>query len=451
MRIRQSRQLVVFWGILLLLALFAPQIADAKTGCLNVRSAILIDTSDGKVLYEQNADSSIPPASVTKIITLYLVFEAIREGRVHLWDKVKISSRAAGTGGSRMCLRAGQEVPLEELIKGMAVASGNDACVAVAEHLCGSVEEFVQRMNAKARELGLVNTLFTTPNGLPSPRQTTTARDMAKLSLAYLRRFPDSLDVHSMKTYSYQGAAHRNANRLLGKCFGVDGIKTGFVCASGYNISATAKRGDVRLLAVVMGAPSPGVRAVETTKLLEAGFQKIAQGTPGVLQAEDFITVQRTILAGDAQKGTCSPSVGRPKVRKSGSIAKTPAVRNVSVRTVKALSKPVNMKLTSRYTRGQKQTEAQSLGRVAGSAGTGKPKQATGALSKKTPSAVAKTQAKNEAEPRRATNAVQAIKSKDQKPASSATKQKQSSPSLTKKSEPVQKSQPQAHPRLNKG
>jgi D-alanyl-D-alanine carboxypeptidase len=248
---------------------------DAEASYICSKSAILLNAADGKVLYEQNADFLIPPASVTKILTLYLVFDAIKQGQAHPWDLVRVSSRAANTGGSRMGLRAGREVPLEELIKGIAVVSGNDAAVAVAEHLSGNVEAFVDKMNAKARDLGMENSDFRTPNGLPAKGQLTTARDLAKLSRSYIQHYPEALHIHSMTSYSYGSSSHHNANRLLGACPGVDGIKTGFVCASGFNLSATAKRGDIRLIAVVLGARAPWVRTVETEKLLEAGFEKM--------------------------------------------------------------------------------------------------------------------------------------------------------------------------------
>ncbi|MEN6483589.1 MAG: serine hydrolase [Syntrophobacteraceae bacterium] len=263
----------------LLFVLMLTWVAEARPFQVNAKSAILIDMTDGRVLYEQNADTLIPPASITKVITLYLVFDAIREGRVHLWDSVKVSHAAASTGGSRMGLRAGRDVQLQELIRGAAVVSGNDACVALAEHLSGSVDAFVRKMNAKARELGMTRTVFMTPNGLPACGQVTTARDISKLSTAYLRRFPESLAIHSMQSYTYINSTHHNANRLLGKCPGVDGLKTGFVCAAGYNITATAKRGETRLLAVVLGAPSAGVRTAQTTKLLEAGFHRVNSGS----------------------------------------------------------------------------------------------------------------------------------------------------------------------------
>ncbi len=225
---------------------------------VQARSAMLVDLTDGHVLYEQDADTPIPPASLTKVLTLYLVHEAIEEGRLNPEDMVTVSRRAASRGGSRMGLRAGEKVPVTELIKGMAVASGNDACVAIAEYLCGSVEQFVGLMNRKAAELGMRRTVFQTADGLPADGQFTTARDMAKLAAAYLRRFPYALGVHSMQSYTYGRSTHRNANRLLGTCPGVDGLKTGFVCASGYNFIATANRGDHRLVAVVLGARSPG-------------------------------------------------------------------------------------------------------------------------------------------------------------------------------------------------
>jgi D-alanyl-D-alanine carboxypeptidase len=256
---------------------------------LDTRSAILLDAADGQLLYEQNADFPIAPASVTKILTLYLVFDAIKQGRVHPSDRVSVSKRAANTGGSRMGLRAGRDVTLEELIKGIAVVSGNDAAVAAAEHLSGSVENFVVKMNLKAKELGMANSEFMTPNGLPAKGQVTTARDLAKLSLSYIRHYPEALHIHSLTSYTYCTSTHHNANRLLGTCPGVDGIKTGFVCASGFNLAATAKRGDVRLIAVVLGARSPWIRTIETDRLLEAGFQKLALDSRDTGSVEEIL------------------------------------------------------------------------------------------------------------------------------------------------------------------
>ncbi len=254
---------------------FLPQMSAAAINQhVNARSAVLLDMENGRVLFEQNADYLIAPASITKILTLYLVFEALKQGEISLSDKVEVSWRAASTGGSRMGLRAGTLVPMEEIIKGIAVVSGNDACVAAAEHISGSVDRFVRRMNAKARELGMSSSRFMTPNGLPADGQVTTARDISRLSVAYLRRFPESLAIHSMQSFTYGRHTHHNANRLLGKCPGVDGLKTGFVCASGYNISATARRNHTRIIAVVMGARNPWIRCSEAQRLIEAGFRE---------------------------------------------------------------------------------------------------------------------------------------------------------------------------------
>jgi D-alanyl-D-alanine carboxypeptidase len=273
------RWLMVCGGVFILALLF-PGAGRAAPFLVDAKSAILMDVNTGEVLFEQNADAEIPPASITKILSLYLVFEAIQEGRAHPWDKVRVSSLAARTGGSRMGLRTGDVVTLEELIKGMAIVSGNDACVAVAEYIEGSVPAFVRKMNAKAKALGMNYSVFLTPNGLPAKGQVTTARDIAKLSIAYMQRFPEALAIHSTCTYTYRSTTHHNANRLLGRCPGVDGIKTGFVCASGFNISATAKRGDTRILAVVLGAPSPGIRARETAKLINGGYHMLALAHP---------------------------------------------------------------------------------------------------------------------------------------------------------------------------
>lgn len=307
----------VDWRVLLVLILLMSTatagIGEASSLAINARSAVVIDMSDGNVLFEQNPDELIPPASLTKILTLYIVFEAIETGVIRLSDSVPISARAVRTSGSRMGLRAGRRVPLEELIKGMAVVSGNDACLATAEYMSGSVDEFVKRMNEKARQLGMTNSRFMTPNGLPAKGQLTTARDIAKLSIAYLKRFPDSLEIHSMQSYTYERSSHHNANRLLGKCPGVDGLKTGFVCASGYNISATGKRGDVRILAVVMGAPTPRVRMVETGKLLEAGFRSRGLGVENADLAQ-------TLSARGVPTGVVSKKARRAPVAKAAPV-----------------------------------------------------------------------------------------------------------------------------------
>jgi D-alanyl-D-alanine carboxypeptidase (penicillin-binding protein 5/6) len=246
---------------------------EISPGQINAVSAILVEVSTGAVLFEQKADEAIEPASFTKIATLYLIFEAIKQGRVNLSDEVLISEEAWRTGGSKMFVALGSRVPLEELIKGIAVDSGNDACVAAAEHLSGSVDTFVDAMNRKAKELGMTQTYFLTPHGLPADGQITSARDMATLDAAYLRAFPEALRYHSMKEYTYNNIQQYNRNHLLLKDATIDGLKTGYIAASGYHLSATSKRDGMRLIAVVMGAQSTPVREREALKLLNYGFR----------------------------------------------------------------------------------------------------------------------------------------------------------------------------------
>ena len=244
---------------------------------LTVKSAILWNMNTGEVLYEQNPDVQIPPASLTKVLTLYILFDAIRQGRLRPWDVIEVSQRAATQGGSTMRLRSGEQVKITDLIKGIAVASANDACMAIADNLeNGNAEAFVALMNDTAKRLGMTNSVFFNPNGLPADGQVTTARDMLKLAAAYLEQFPKSLTIHSMQYFTHNNRQRHNANSLLGRYEGVDGLKTGFVCASGYNIVATAMRGDTRLIAVVLGSRNPRVRERETAKLLDKGF-KMAQ------------------------------------------------------------------------------------------------------------------------------------------------------------------------------
>jgi D-alanyl-D-alanine carboxypeptidase (penicillin-binding protein 5/6) len=213
-----------------------------------------------------------------------------------------------------MGLKAGTLVPMEELIRGIAVVSGNDACVAVAEHISGTVKQFVRKMNVKARQLGMTRSHFMTPHGLPAEGQLTTARDIAKLSAAYLRRFPESLAIHSMQSYTYGERSHHNANRLLGKCPGVDGLKTGFVCASGYNISATAKRDQIRIIAVVMGARNPWIRCSEAEKLIETGFRETAPTYHDLKNVAHKTTARKSAL--NAWKGKVRNAASKTTVTK---------------------------------------------------------------------------------------------------------------------------------------
>jgi D-alanyl-D-alanine carboxypeptidase (penicillin-binding protein 5/6) len=263
---------VILWILLLWSSLSAA--GDLR---LTVHSAILMDMTTGRILFTHNADDPLPPASITKVLSLYLADEAIRDGKVRPTDPVKISRKAGRAGGSKMFIQAGSEIPLEELLKGMAVVSANDASVAVAEYIGGNVEGFVEQMNRKAHELGMSRSVFKNPNGLPARGQFTTARDMMILASDYLRRFPESLDLHSQQYYTYHDITQRNRNSLLRHYPNADGLKTGWVVKAGYHIVATAKRENTRLIAVVMGAKTPAIRARETEKLLDEGFRMVRE------------------------------------------------------------------------------------------------------------------------------------------------------------------------------
>ena len=243
---------------------------------VRARSSVLMEYSTGKILQQQNKDEPIPPASFAKMLTLYVVFDLIENGQAALADEVFISEKAWRTGGSKMFVREGERVPLEELIKGIAVVSGNDACVAVAEHFSGSEEAFVKVMNQTAARLGMTSSNFNNSHGLPSRGQVTTAHDMALLAVNYLRDFPAALQYHSMPEYTFSEIRQFNRNRLLRRDESVDGLKTGFTAASGYHLLSTAQREGRRLISVLMGAATASVRTEESAKLLNYGYRRFA-------------------------------------------------------------------------------------------------------------------------------------------------------------------------------
>jgi len=255
--------------------------ASAPAGLkVNARAAMVVNMTTGQVLFMQAPDLPMQPASLTKIMSLYLAYEALHAGRIHMSDRLPVSVKAWRTRGSRMFLEPNTQVSLEEIIRGMSIMSANDAAVVLAEYLGGDVERFVSLMNAKARQLGMTESRFENPHGLPHQGQYTTARDMMKLTLSYLQHFPEALAIHSQRYGSYHGIVQKNRNRLLGTCPGVDGLKTGYVAKAGYHLIVTAKRGGTRLVAVVMGAPSPAVRTRECIRLLEEGFRLAVAGGP---------------------------------------------------------------------------------------------------------------------------------------------------------------------------
>lgn len=245
-----------------------------------VKAYLLMDVTANQVLAAKDPDMAVEPASLTKLMTAYLVFDALKSRKLDLAQTLPVSERAWKMPGSRMFIDPRMNVPVEDLVKGMIVQSGNDAVVALAEGVAGSVEKFVQLMNDQAQMLGMNNTTYKNPEGLTAPGHTTTARDLAMLATRLMRDFPEYVPYYAIKKYRYAGtpaANDTNRNLLLFRDATVDGLKTGHTKAAGYCLVASAKRdfpnvGERRLLSVVLGATSENVRANESQKLLNWGY-----------------------------------------------------------------------------------------------------------------------------------------------------------------------------------
>ena len=235
-------------------------------------SWLMLDYTSGQVLASRDPDKRIEPASLTKLMTAYITFSALREGKIKREQEVPVSEKAWKMEGSRMFIEPGKPVTVGELIQGMIVQSGNDACVALAEAIAGSTDAFVHIMNQEAKRLGMVNTHFTNTTGLPDAAHYTTARDLSILAAAVVRDFPEDYSTYSQKEFRYNNIPQRNRNRLLWTDPTVDGMKTGHTESAGYCLIASAKRGERRIITVVTGTSSEAARAEESLKLLNHGF-----------------------------------------------------------------------------------------------------------------------------------------------------------------------------------
>ncbi len=237
------------------------------------KSYILTDFQSGQTLASQNVNERVEPASLTKLMTAHVVFSALHQKRITLTQVVPVSERAWRTQGSRMFIEPNRPVTVDELMRGMIVQSGNDACIALAEAVAGSESAFVQMMNKEAGRLGMKNTRFANSTGLPHPEHYTTARDLALLAAAMIRDFPEYYPLYSLREYTYNKITQPNRNRLLWLDPNVDGLKTGHTDAAGYCLITSAKRGNRRLISVVMGTASDNTRTMESQRLLNHGFQ----------------------------------------------------------------------------------------------------------------------------------------------------------------------------------
>src|SRR5690606_24486738 len=249
-----------------------PRAAIPAAPALTAKSYVLMDFASGQVLASKEPEARVEPASLTKMMASYLVFNELDAGRVRPDDLVTISEKAWKTGGSKMFVEVGKQVPVQDLLMGMVVQSGNDATVALAEHLGGTEEVFAQMMNAEAGRLGMRGTHFVNSDGLPDPEHYTTAMDMALLSRALIRDHPERYAAYKVKEFTWNNITQHNRNALLWRDASIDGIKTGHTESAGYCLAASAEREGMRLVAVVMGTASEKVRADEAQALLNYGF-----------------------------------------------------------------------------------------------------------------------------------------------------------------------------------
>ena len=244
-----------------------------KAPSINAAAYVVLDYNSGTIIASNNVDAKRAPASLTKLMTAYVVFQLIKDGRANLDDDVKISEKAWKTGGSKSFIEVGKIIKLETLLKGMIIQSGNDAAVALAEHIAGTEGTFTAYMNEYAQELGMLNTRFENASGLDYQDQHTSAADIAILAAATIRYFPEFYPWYKQKEFTYHDIKQRNRNKLLWSDNTVDGLKTGFTKKAGYNLVASANRMDMRLVSVVLGSGSTASRTEQTQKILDYGFR----------------------------------------------------------------------------------------------------------------------------------------------------------------------------------
>jgi D-alanyl-D-alanine carboxypeptidase (penicillin-binding protein 5/6) len=287
-----------------LLALALPALAQSvPPPSIAARSWLLLDHGANQPLAEQAADERVEPASLTKLMTAYLSFAALRQKKLALDQAVPVSEKAWKAPGSRMFIEPNRPVTVKELLHGMIVQSGNDACVALAEAIAGSEDAFVVAMNREAQRLGMKNTKFMNATGLPDPQHYASARDLALLTQALIRDFPDFYPIYATREYTYNKITQPNRNRLLWLDPTVDGVKTGHTEAAGYCLISSSKRGPRRLISVVLGTNSDNARAQESLKLLNHGFLafdavKLYDRNFAISQLKVFKGAQNTVKAG---------------------------------------------------------------------------------------------------------------------------------------------------------
>ena len=289
---------LIMSSVLALAALFLGS-ADARAIETKAREALLIDFNTGAVLFEKNPDARMPPASMSKIMTAYLAFERIQQGRLSLDDEIPISEKAWRKGGSKMFVEINSRVKVADILRGIVVQSGNDAAIALAEALEGSEEAFAEEMTRKARELGMDDSRFRNATGWPDPDHHMTARDLATLAKATIQNFPDFYSIYAETTFTYNKIKQGNRNPLLYKGLGADGLKTGHTSKAGYGLTASVERSGRRLILVINGLKSVRDRTRESETLIEWGFREFENY--GLLKADETVETADVWL-GEAAK-----------------------------------------------------------------------------------------------------------------------------------------------------
>jgi D-alanyl-D-alanine carboxypeptidase (penicillin-binding protein 5/6) len=291
---------VVVVALPILAAVTAARAEDVRT---SLQTVYIVDDQTGGVILDRNGAARGEPASLTKMMTAYLAFEALKNGKIKLTDSLSVSQRARRMQGSRMFLERGSNVEFEDLLRGIIVQSGNDACVTVAEGLAGSEEAFVERMNATARQFGMAGTHFANSSGWPDPDHYTTARDLATLAHHLVADFPEYYHYFSEVSFTYHGIKQGNRNPLLYKTVGVDGIKTGYADAPGYSLVASGMQDGRRIIMVIQGLDSKQSRSDEAVRLWQWAFRnfddyKIAKGGTALANAPVWLGQQATVPVG---------------------------------------------------------------------------------------------------------------------------------------------------------
>lgn len=270
---------VFFLNMFLLLCLFAAPAAWAQNDAPGPKQAIMVDYETGAILLSINPDQRMPTSSMSKTMTMYLVFEALKDGRLQLDSKLPVSEKAWRMQGSKMFVKVGDHVAVEDLIRGVIIQSGNDATIVLAEGLAGSEEAFADAMNVKARELGMVNSHFTNASGWPDPNHYSTARDLAILGRRLIQDFPDLYHYYAETEFTYNNIKQGNRNPLLYRGVGGDGIKTGHTEDAGYGLMGSGERDGRRVVFVVNGLPSMNARAQESARVLDQGLRNFINVT----------------------------------------------------------------------------------------------------------------------------------------------------------------------------